>query len=76
MALKVTRVQRLEERMAGGACPDCGAGGNGPGRRIEIHHQGDCKVCGGPCRGAWTPCPTCGAPPVVINVVVEEDVRK
>ena len=76
MALMEGRLRRLEEDMGGGACPECGAGGSGPVRRFEVHDQEDCKVCGGPCRGAWTPCPTCGAAPVVINVVVEEEARE
>ena len=72
MALMKRRLHRLEERLGVGACPKCGAGGNGPVRRFEVHEEEHCSVCGGPCRGAWTPCPTCGAPPVVINVVVDE----
>jgi len=72
MALMEGRLRRLEEDMGGGACPECGAGGTGPVRRFEVHDEQVCTVCGGPCRRACPPCPTCGVPPTIISIEVAE----
>ncbi len=45
-----SRLDRLRELIGGGACPACGAGGQGP-VRFRMHEQGDpepraCELCG------------------------------
>ncbi len=56
-----SRLDRIEDRVGGGACPECGAGGQGP-RRITMQQPGDPEP---------RPCGTCGTEPVVFTIAVE-----
>ncbi len=55
------RLDRLADRIGGGACPECGAGGQGP-RRITVQQPGDPDP---------QPCGTCGAEPYRFTLTLD-----
>ncbi len=60
MSIK-SRLDRLEDRIGGCGCPECGAGGTGP-VRFQMHEHGDPEP---------KPCGTCGAEPFVFTLTLD-----